>query len=697
MKTNFLRRSVTLLTMLALVLTFVSGIAGRVEAVNPDIFDDRTDGSLTIYKYEYNGTTGDGTGEAGDLEKDPLGTTGNPGSNVNSDAGDNTTPRPLDGVEFTAYLVIKDGDFKKLYQSGEYTMPELDAYVTDGVFTGTASSTYTATTGTPWESGVAKFANLPIGLYVVVETNAPDRVTEKTKPFFVSIPMTDVNGNGWLYDVNVYPKNQTTYGKATILKQGIISRATNPLPGVTFVLQKKDTTVTPNEWVTATNEEERKAFDISTLTTDENGKITVTGLSQGTYRFVETKIGDTNKANGYIMNGAATYEFTVDKEGKTYVGSTVIADGGIAHTINNPRPDLKKEVKSDKSDNYDVTADYSIGDTITYKLTVDIPENIKDLTTFKLTDTPCDKIALDPLGTESTVDAYHTTTNSVTLKASITDNVLTIDFKNGQDDSHIAAIAGEQITITYTAKLLEGAKIGSVGNKNTAKLEYTNTIKPASPDAQHPNKDLPETEMVITDDTSVLTFEMDLKKTFSGTDVTNASVVEFNLYRGAVDTANVVYVKGANGEYSVVAEGTTGETTVLSPNSSTGKIILKGLENADYNLVEIKTAPGYNLLAEKLPVAIHVAYKLNGTGTDKWASSEAKDGSTIKHHVQPTDTLLTSADTPEGKIPVSVQNRKGFVLPQTGSMGYLLFCTAGLVLVGAGAAMIFSNRKKVIR
>ena len=59
-------------------------------------------------------------------------------------------------------------------------------------------------------------SNLPLGLYLVVETSVPEMVTSTTAPFFVSLPMTSVNGsnatNGgksWLYDVTLYPKNQT--------------------------------------------------------------------------------------------------------------------------------------------------------------------------------------------------------------------------------------------------------------------------------------------------------------------------------------------------------------------------------------------------------------------------------------------------------------------------------------------------------
>lgn len=64
--------------------------------------------------------------------------------------------------------------------------------------------------------GHTSASDLPLGLYLIVETNVPEMVAETTAPFFLSLPMTSVNGsnadNGgerWIYDITVYPKNLT--------------------------------------------------------------------------------------------------------------------------------------------------------------------------------------------------------------------------------------------------------------------------------------------------------------------------------------------------------------------------------------------------------------------------------------------------------------------------------------------------------
>ena len=77
------------------------------------------------------------------------------------------------------------------------------------------------------ENGYTKVTGLDLGLYIMVETSVPEHVTCTTNPFFVSLPMTTVDGTNsdtavdgndsnstdggasWLYDVTLYPKNET--------------------------------------------------------------------------------------------------------------------------------------------------------------------------------------------------------------------------------------------------------------------------------------------------------------------------------------------------------------------------------------------------------------------------------------------------------------------------------------------------------
>lgn len=58
-------------------------------------------------------------------------------------------------------------------------------------------------------NGHSKVSGLEQGLYLAVETRVPENVISTCNPFFVSLPMTTMDGKDWNYDVTVYPKNQT--------------------------------------------------------------------------------------------------------------------------------------------------------------------------------------------------------------------------------------------------------------------------------------------------------------------------------------------------------------------------------------------------------------------------------------------------------------------------------------------------------
>ena len=66
--------------------------------------------------------------------------------------------------------------------------------------------------------GKSEAKDLELGLYLVVETKVPEMVTSTCNPFFVSIPMTSVDGTNatdggtrWIYDITIYPKNSTGF------------------------------------------------------------------------------------------------------------------------------------------------------------------------------------------------------------------------------------------------------------------------------------------------------------------------------------------------------------------------------------------------------------------------------------------------------------------------------------------------------
>ena len=58
-------------------------------------------------------------------------------------------------------------------------------------------------------TGHTSASDMEQGLYLVVETRVPENVTSTCNPFLISLPMTTVDDSEWLYDLVIYPKNQT--------------------------------------------------------------------------------------------------------------------------------------------------------------------------------------------------------------------------------------------------------------------------------------------------------------------------------------------------------------------------------------------------------------------------------------------------------------------------------------------------------
>ncbi len=85
-------------------------------------------------------------------------------------------------------------------------------------------------------TGHAAASDMELGVYLVVETRVPENVTSTCNPFFVSLPMTTIDGAAWSYNVTVYPKNQTgnpTLDKAVREAKNSTGKNTGSLTDIT--------------------------------------------------------------------------------------------------------------------------------------------------------------------------------------------------------------------------------------------------------------------------------------------------------------------------------------------------------------------------------------------------------------------------------------------------------------------------------
>ena len=230
-------------TVAALTAVMIFAPIINVKATSSDVIDTSKTGSLTIHKYDMTAAK-----QAG-VNLDQFTSTGKQDTN----AEQALKKYAIKGVEFS-YLRV--GDVEQQSENGKvqmiYELPSAlqqiiglapsDAAKTEGSKTyftsqiindklaqaledNTATKdkleAYMGQNGTAMDetnaNGVTSKDKLPLGLYLIVETKAPENVTYTTNPWFVQLPSTDSNGDDWFYDVICYPKNET--GNPTLDKR----------------------------------------------------------------------------------------------------------------------------------------------------------------------------------------------------------------------------------------------------------------------------------------------------------------------------------------------------------------------------------------------------------------------------------------------------------------------------------------------
>lgn len=705
----------------AMVLTSFGTPAWATSSTKSPTINTNKTGSIIIHKYEYNGkqtSLPNGTGQTSDVSSVPE------------------NAKELSGVKFEAYKLaeisqetVTDTDDKKstalkytniIQGLDDSDFNENTTYdsIKDKI-TGTLTVAGTATTD---DSGIATIGNLGLGVYLVKEVDAPSQVTNKTANFIVSIPTTNTvtdsttkYGDEWIYDVNVYPKNATNYGDVKLKKVGKIAGSTSEtaLQGVKFILQQEVTgeTSTWETCKTGTTKSESNVDIVNTTgeyTTGTDGVLSVSGLAPGKYRFIETDLASND---GYIMDGNNTYVFTIsidtngDKQITLEANNYAKLDNDTKTiTVTNEKPDMKKEVKrraqKDGRDDWQHDADYSVGDMVPYKITIDVPSNIAQLKEFTLQDTPtnlkdnAESIKITSEGTDIASNAWEKDETNVPANG----------FKINFDPTKMSSYAGKQIVVSYNAKLLDTAVTTPTGNPNTATLEYSNNILPDTDDTTNPNHGKTPGKDKIEDTAVVYTFSLNIHKTDASTSKTPLQGVEFDLYKEVSASATTITGEAAS------ALGLASDKNWLKINTSKlvtgadGNIAQSGLSNGEYYLVETKTNEGFNLLKSPVHVVLNIEYSTTWSKESEWVD-ETVDGKTVrklvKHSESKKTTTFTKKDTSTGEFEATsgtmtetIINRKGFTLPKTGDIGTAMFLIIGIGGMLAAVYIMLRGRKR---
>ena len=233
----------------ALLLAMVMALGLISTAFATPTIDSGRKVSLSLYKYDITAASADGAWDAASYVS----------TGIQDDAvTDKLAKYAIQGVEFS-YLRVASISTYSQRESSQYKVGVLYGFADDAVLQAiglTAADAHKSENGTRYYTadklnkaladalaanattvknaleiavrnggkalpetdacGHSKVSGLEQGLYLVVETRVPENVTSTCNPFFVSLPMTTIDGKDWNYDVTVYPKNQT--GKPTLEK-----------------------------------------------------------------------------------------------------------------------------------------------------------------------------------------------------------------------------------------------------------------------------------------------------------------------------------------------------------------------------------------------------------------------------------------------------------------------------------------------
>lgn len=705
-----MKKLLTGLLTLGMTLSMMTMTAFAAEgAATGTTIDTSKAVSLTIHKYEYNGidTSNKGTGS----ETDTV-----PGG-----------AELLSGVQFTIWKVADLADY---YGEDGAVLPKVEDFELTGK--GDAAELKKKGSTTPFSgkisketvNGVITFDGPKVtqGLYYVSETNAPANVTGKTDDFLVSLPMTNVEGNDWIYDVHVFPKNKTTYGGVTLVKKGKEgTKAAVSLEGAEFILQMKDKEATTAKWdylkYDASSTSAKWTYtgvastDATKFKTDSNGMINVKDLTAGTYRFIEV-----SAPKGYIMDGTKKYQFTINNAGEVTweedanvggIGTTTGEGAAYSAIVNitNEKPDTEKFVMDRTNKDWEADADYRVGAEVPYLIRVDVPSNVEKLKTFKLTDTMKNLTYKD--GSFKIYETKETDYTSKTpiltgISPTVTGKTWTIDFNTvdttaGTITSAVKEYAGKSIYIYFVATLDNTAAMTEAGNPNNITLDYSNAIYPTTEDPDNPNKPKDPEIDYIKDVVNVFTFGIDVLKLDGEATTPNTPLegVTFDLYRvkdgvslpAAPAKVTETWLKTA-GNAVKIASKTTGTDGTLSFN---------GLDNATYYLVETKTKQGYNLLKEPYKAVLNLTATFTKETTKKITPDSMNGTATIVTTETKTTTDYGTGNgvkATKGKFEVTVKNYKGFTLPTTGGIGTFVFTFAGIAMMAAAVILLITSKKK---
>lgn len=336
---------------------------------------------------------------------------------------------------------------------------------------------------------------------------------------------------------------------------------------------------------------------------------------------------------------------TADRGTDAILANVVTAEKNV--NLKSEYPTISKTVDGNNH------ADAQVGDVLNFELKSKVP-NMTEYTTyvFNFVDTLSKGLTLDQSTIKVTIGASELQ-KGVDYTVSVTGGngaatelkIIMTDFKTKHGDK-----AGQDIKVAYSASINEHAVAGQDDAGNSAKLEYSNDPINGG------------TGESVPDVTHGYTFDFDIAKT-DGVDGSALAGAVFQLQKklGGTPVKLIVESAGDKSNPAVVRPvkaGEEGVATITTPES--GKITFKGLDAAEYQLIETEAPDGYNKLKDPVDVTIAAEYDQDGV-LQSWTVNGGGNDVALK-----------------------IQNNKGTLLPETGGIGTILFTLVGAVAIGYG-------------
>ena len=326
-------------------------------------------------------------------------------------------------------------------------------------------------------------------------------------------------------------------------------------------------------------------------------------------------------------------------------------------------PSVDKKVKDTNDTTGETTgwqdsADYDVRDVVPFQLTATLPANLQSYKSYylKFDDTLSPGLDFNEesvtvkYGDKDVKSFFKINYDEASKKLTLTcDNILAKGFE---------AKNGEKIIVEYNATLNEHAVMGSAGNPNTVKLEFSNNPN----NGGEGDKGETPPDIVI-----VFTYKVVINKIDENGKALDGA--KFTLYKKIKD-------KNGNLEDKEIKAVISGDKNNV--------FTFNRLDDGDYVLKETEAPDGYNK-ADDIEFTIKADHSIEPDTLELKSLSGDKV----------TGEIVLQPNKDDGSLSKDVPNTKGIVLPSTGGAGRVAIYVIGAILVvGGGIVLVTKKRVK---